>query len=533
MGRNIILLKTLLRSTSRFNSYKYCKDKKKRGKIVGAWVGAGILYLMLMSYCIATCVGYGHFGLTAGIPAMCAMVISLLSFVFTLFKTNGYLFGFKEYDMLMALPFEPKSIAACKFLYMYINSLPWYLSVSVSTLVGYAYYAKPSFAVYPLWVILSLIQPIIPMLGAAFIGFLTAKLGSGFKNKTIAQTVLTMIFIGLCFGSRFFIEDMLKNNKTEEVLSNISDITDKTGSVYLPVKWFGGAVTELNVLYMFLLIAVTAVLFTVVFTIVGRSYRQINSALGSHAAAGKFVMKEQKQKSLISTIAFKEFKRMTGSVTYMTNALIGEIMCFGMGIAVLFVDLEKVIKAVTKGAPLTSEMMVPAIPFIVYFFVGMVATTCFSPSLEGKNYWIVQSLPIRKKTLYQGKMLFNMLLTVPFALFADVTISISAKAGVVNTLLSAVLVVCLCAFSTAWGCVCGIKHIKLDWENEVEVIKQGTGVVVYLLPNMFITMGVIVLVVYLGTVIPSAVVTAGMILAAAILAVICYARAMSLAGKQD
>ena len=57
------------------------------------------------------------------------------------------------------------------------------------------------------------------------------------------------------------------------------------------------------------------------------------------------------------------------------------------------------------GAPITKEMVYPAIPLIVYFFIGMVATTAMTPSLEGKNYWIVQSLPIKKDAL-SGKDAF-------------------------------------------------------------------------------------------------------------------------------
>ncbi|SEK76018.1 putative ABC transporter permease subunit [Ruminococcus albus] len=532
MNKNIILLRTLLKSTSRANCYKHCKDRKKRGKIVGGWIGAVLLYLMLMCYCVANCIGYGKFGLTAFIPDMCAMVISLLAFVFTLFKTNGYLFGFKEYDMLMSLPFEPKNIAACKFMYMYITSLPWYMSVSVSMMAGYGIYAKPSVIVYPLWLILSLLLPIIPMLAAAFIGFIIARLGSGFKNKTIAQTVISIAFVGLCFGLRFFLQDMFQNNKVKDTLNTLSATTNKASRIYLPMKWFKGAVTDLNVLHMLIFIAVTLVLFIVTFIPVGRSYRKINSALRSHAASGGFVMKEQKQKNLVNAIAFKEFRRMTGSVVYMTNALIGEIMCFVAGVAVLFIDPQKVLSSMTKGSPLTVEMLIPAFPFIAYFFVGMVATTAFTPSLEGRNYWIVQSLPISKKTLYQGKMLFNMYLTVPFAVFATLTFSISAKASLPNTLLLIVLVICQCAFSSAWGCVCGIKHMRLDWENEVEVIKQGTAVVIYMLPNMFVTMGLTVLVVYLGTIMSPLLVTAILIPITAVLALLSYLRAMSLAEKR-
>ena len=105
MDKNsILLLKTLLLSTSSRNQYKYAKDKKKRRKIVLNTVGTGVLYAMLMAYSIVMCIGYGSIGLTGAVPVMCALVISVLAFFLTLFKTNGYLFNFKEYDMLMSLP---------------------------------------------------------------------------------------------------------------------------------------------------------------------------------------------------------------------------------------------------------------------------------------------------------------------------------------------------------------------------------------------------------------------------------------------
>ena len=135
-NNGILLLKTLLLSTSQRNIFRYSKDKKKRKRIVGNTIGLILLYAMLMAYCVAMCVGYGVLGIIREAPVMCALVISLMAFFFTVFKTNGYLFNFKEYDMLMALPFEAKTVAAGKFLYMYVKSLPWYLSISFDMLIG-------------------------------------------------------------------------------------------------------------------------------------------------------------------------------------------------------------------------------------------------------------------------------------------------------------------------------------------------------------------------------------------------------------
>lgn len=498
MKHNILLLKTLLLSTSARNIYRYTTDRKKRRRIVGGAVGVVCLYAMVMAYSIAMCMGYGSVGLIDAAPVLCALTVSALAFLFTFFKTNGYLFNFKEYDMLMSLPFEAKTVAGCKFLYMYVKSLPWYLSISLAMLIGYGIYARPAAYVYPLWIVLSFFLPIVPMLVSAFLGFLIARVSAGFRKTNLIQTLLTFLFVLFCFSLRFIIEDLFRNDKVEATLEAASAMTDSAAGVYLPTNWFADAVTKHDLLAALLLIGVSALLFAAVFHAVGKSYRNINSALKSHAAAKRYQMTTQKQRSVTAAIAFKEWKRLTGSTAYMVNGAMGEVLAVLLGVATLLVGFERIVAIVTQNAPFDPAILQPAIPFIVYFLVGMMATTACSPSLEGKNYWIVQSLPIETKTLYLGKMLFNMMLSVPAMAVSTLCLCISAHVPVLNTLLYLLLGLALCAFSTAWGCVCGIRHMRLDWENEIEVIKQGAGVAIYLLPNMFVVMGLTVLAVVLG-----------------------------------
>ncbi|MCR4791590.1 MAG: hypothetical protein K5871_02450 [Lachnospiraceae bacterium] len=531
-NKNLILLKMLLDSTSPWNVLRHCKDKKKKGRIIGAYVGLTILYLMLMAYCLFSCIGYGRIGLAEIIPAICALTISLIAVFFTFFKTNGYLFNFKEYDMLMSLPFDAKTVAGCKFLYMYLKSMPWYMSISVAMLIGYELYVTPSVVTWLVWMILTFILPVIPMLAAAFAGYIITRISAGFRKTNIVQTVLSFGVVILAFSSRFFIESMIKEDKVEETLVNASESINNVTDKYLPAKWFQLAVTQTDILSILLLVVISIALFEILFFFVGRSYREINSKLKNHAASRKFSMTGQKSRSVLNSIAFKEFRRMTGSTIYMTNGSMGEFMALIIGIAVLFIDMDTILYKITEGAPVTKEMLYPAIALIVYFCIGMVATTVMSPSLEGKNYWIVKSLPISGKVLYQGKMLFNMYMTVPFASFAIICICISTKAPLLTSILSLILGVCLCGFSTTWGCVCGIKHMRLDWENEVEVIKQGAGVAIYMFPNMIATMLLVVLVVALGTKIDQNIIVGALILIVSALAMIFYKKAIKLAEKQ-
>ena len=222
---------------------------------------------------------------------------------------------------------------------------------------------------------------------------------------------------------------------------------------------------------------------------------------------------------------------MTGSTTYMVNGAMGEILAALLGIVTLIFGFNKIVATVTANAPFDPAILQPAIPFIIYFFIGMVATTVFSPSLEGKNYWIMQSLPIEKKTVYQGKMLFNMLLAVPSMAFSTLCLCISARVSVPETILFLLLGLALCSFSTAWGCVCGVRHMRLDWENEVEVIKQGSAVLIYMLPNMIVVMVLVVLVVFLGTRMSHVLLTVILTIIASLLAFLCYLRVRALAKK--
>ncbi len=426
----------------------------------------------------------------------------------------------------MSLPLEARTVAGCKFLYMFLKSLPWHLNIAVSMLIGYSMYAKPPVGIYPLWLMLSLFLPVIPMLAAAFLGFLIARISTGFRKIHLVQTVLTLVFILFCFSLRFIIKDVFRNDRVQATLETALHMTRHASEIYLPAGWFTDAVTKLNIPAMLLLAGVSAALFGLVFAIVGRSYRQINSALKSHATSGRYRMRIQRQSSPVVAIAFKEYRRFIGSTTYMVNGGIGVILAAMLGMLSLIIGPDRIIAIFAQGAPVDSAMLRPAIPFIVYFFIGMFATAACSPSLEGKNYWIVQSLPIEKRTLYLGKMLFNLALTVPFMTFSTVCLCVAVGVPVPDTALYLLLGLVLCAFSTVWGCVCGIRHMRLDWENEIEVIKQGAAVVIYMFPNMFAVIGLTVLVVLLGTRMDHRLLTAAGIVIASALASLSYAQVL-------
>lgn len=531
MKNNNVLLKTLLKATGNANILKYSTDAKRKKRARTGVIGKVILYACLLAYAISISIGYGQTGLTEAIPATTVLTIALVSFFFTLFKTNGYLFNFKEYDMLMAMPIPIRKIVADKFAYMYIKSLPIMALTSVSMLVGYGVYARPSVLVYVIWVALSLVIPLIPMVIASAIGALFARIGSGMKHKTLVQTALIVVFTVACICSRFVIEKIFRDGKVDEMMGSIADTMDKAMKYYPPAKWFTRSVVEGSIGFALLFVAVSVALFVLFTAVVSRSYREINSALASGSTHTKYKAQTMKTRSVANAIAFKEFKRLSGSTTCLSNIGMGVVFVTILGVAALFVNADKLISTIMQGVPITSAMLMPAIPAIIYFFIGMVPWTCCAPSLEGKNYWILQSMPVNAMDVYKGKMLFNIYFFGPFMAFGVIALSISARAPFLDAVLYLVCGLVLLIFSTCFGMRCGLKHIRLDWENEIEVVKQGAAVTAYLLPNMFITMGLVALVVVLSIAMSSRVVILILTLIAAVLAGLSYGSVKRIAKK--
>ncbi len=173
----------------------------------------------------------------------------------------------------------------------------------------------------------------------------------------------------------------------------------------------------------------------------------------------------------------------------MTNIGMGAVMSVVFGIAILFINVNKMISSMAGvEVDLSNVSASLVVPVLVYFFTGMVPSTACSMSFEGKNYWIIQTLPVKMMDVLKGKMLFNIFLFLPVGLFATVMSCISLKANFVEVIVALCFTITANLFSTAFGMLVGVKNMQLDWKNEIQVIKPGRAVASYLLPNMLGTM---------------------------------------------
>ncbi|MBQ7077968.1 MAG: hypothetical protein IJM91_07540 [Lachnospiraceae bacterium] len=525
-GRSI-LLKTFLRAQSAGNIIKYEKDKKKRKKAKSTRIGFIFVYLLVAFYAFFFGLGYGIAGLTDYMPLSAAITCIALSFFMTFFKADGYMFTNKDYDMVMALPISVKDVVSARFLYMYIWNLPMTCVMSFSILAGYIIWAPFNLIKIIIWIVLTPLLPMLPMVLATALSTLFAGVGTKFKYRRVIQVLLTFAFTFVCFTSRYWVEKFFKEDKIDNNMQNIGAAFDKTGKYIFTANWFAKAVNGPSIIYIVLFVAVSIALFEVFSYIVAKFYRQLNTKLTSRVRANKYKEHALKKNSATMAIAYKEFRKFLSSNNYLVNIGFGEVLVIFLCVAFLFVDAKSVISTITSGAPIEPKILIPAVPMIIHFLLGMMSSTCCSYSLEGKSYWILQSCPIDLCDVVNGKVLFQIILATPFAILGNLILSIKLGGNPIEVILCVIVGCVLSIYTATCGMFSNLSHLKLEWENEIEVIKQGAATVIYMLPNMFVNMGLVVGAVFLAKVIDGALVIAIMGVVYALLAFIFYKLSLS------
>ncbi len=496
--KSILLLKTMMDAASNLHVVKYSKDPEKVKNARSSMIGNVILAVLIAGLVGAFSFGLTFFGSAAMVPALVATIITFLSLLLPIFKSNGYLYDYPEYDSLMSMPFSVRTVVADRFLLMYLKDLPWNALLSVSALVGSCIASMQDAWTIISWIILTPLIPLLPTVIVSLLGAFITGIGSHFRHKKLIQTILTFVlFIPLIF-SRFIIDYLIRNDKVQAIMAKSSEALEGLSRAVPTVGWFTKATVGKDVLSFVLMAVVSLGLYLVVVWLISINYRRINSRLGSHATRrkGKKAARSFRKRTPARSILFNDWKRITGSTVCATNLGMGAVISIIAAVVLPFVNANAIVSAMAGGQEVDLLRFHMVWPVIVYFFVGMVPTTAISPSLEGKSDWILNSMPVSKKTICKGKIGLNLLLNLLPGLFAVIGGFISLRANATEYLTGCLMLCAMCLFSAVYGMRCGLKYCRTDWKNEIEVVKQGRAVTTYLLPNMIGTMVLVVLMIF-------------------------------------
>lgn len=465
-----VLIGLQLKNMYGINVFRHTKDKKERAKKLALAVAYALVAVMVVSYIGGMVFGYTYLGLEELVPAYLIMICSVIILFFSIFKAGNVIFQRNAYDILCSLPVSQTAIVVSRFVRMYVENLILTSLVMIPAMVVYGVLAKPQLSFYIIGVLVTAFIPVIPITLSVFIGAIITAITSRMKHKSIVSAILSVgIVVGVmaCTANLPAMEEEFSVEMLKDMSGVVSELIE---SIYPPAVWLGDAMLQGDYVICLCCIAVGLLLLVAVVFLVSVRFHWICRGLYSTSAKHDYKLKSLKKSSLLGAMYKRELKRYLSSGAYVTNTIIGPILMVVLAVSMIAMDVDSIQEMM--GLPIDIQGI---IPFLIGGICSVMPTTCSSISMEGKEWWIVKTLPIRIKELLDSKLLLNISLILPFYIVSEIMLIIALRPDVVELIWLVIIPIIMIIFSSVFGLFINLKMPVFNWENEVYVVKQSAA----------------------------------------------------------
>ncbi|MFW6319918.1 MAG: hypothetical protein ACOC1L_06995, partial [Bacillota bacterium] len=405
-----------------------------------------------------------------------------LSILFVFVRASGYLFYYKDFDLLAPLPLTPRTLFIAKLLVLmlliYLSAFLFTSPISFS----YFYWSDWSGLSIIYFIIAFLTLPLIPLIIVTIVAYLIARITAKLRYAKLINLALMLI---LFIGSMVFMFVISNTGNTNPLLGQQTFMTN-IEQFYPPLRWFVQAVNHqhlLSLLWLMLFNIVPFVLFIMFAPSIVHKLNQAGIRSATHSTKKDIVFK---QRHVVQTLIIKEFKKLYNIPIYAFNVGLGPLILILLPLAsIIFRSSIEAVMMNVSEIPVGLDMTVL---LIFAFSISMAYTSAISLSLEGKNFWIIKSLPLSAKTIIGSKILFNIILTVPLAMIGLAILLITLDLSLGNVIAMMIGLTLFAFLTSSLNAIYNLLLPKLDYKNEVEVIKQSISALLGIFSG-FIIMG--------------------------------------------
>lgn len=254
---------------------------------------------------------------------------------------------------------------------------------------------------------------------------------------------------------------------SDRSLNILAIIIEKLSKISL-LKTFGLIFIEGNYLKGLIFMGISILFFGLVSVFLSKNYleifyRKANKIKKSSNKALKMVTKN-KARSLLE----KEIGLYFSYNNYILNTILGPILLLILGVAPLvtgMANLQNMMDFDVEKLFTTNSILV------VTAFAAMGQTTYCSLSIEGRNYYLMQTLPIKAWDVFKAKLKLGIILISAPLIFTSLVLSLKFNLGFLAFLLLIVAAFSYSLFANLLGLIFDINTLNINWINSREVVK--------------------------------------------------------------
>lgn len=472
---------------------------QRKRRIVFGCLGFALVALLIVFYVSVLSYALAASGMARVLPALALLLAALQGVVFTFFKANGMLFGFKDYDLVMSLPVPHAAVVASRMASLLCAAEVMALTTVPMVVVYFMFEPLTPFALIA-FVLGIALAPLIPTMLASFAAFGITALAARFRHANIAYIVGAMLFfMVIIVGSTslgFVTGSSSKAELAQSIIEIVPAIESAVAGMYPPAAWASHAVVAGSLVDLALYLVVSLAVCAACIALMQKFYPQINSTLAAHTSTGGGAQALKKHNHSVRSpfwaIVFKEWRTLIGIPTYAFNCLLGYLFVILVAVGVSFMGLENIlasgsVNGVQLDSAAISGLIGPtmlAIPWVFAFCAILCDSSVVSVSLEGRCAWLMSTLPLSTRTVLGAKFTSNAL---PFAASLAIALAIMLASGSIDALTAVESLLVATGSFLLWvglGMSLDIKNPNFTWMNAQDVVKRGAPITACIICGM-------------------------------------------------
>ena len=441
-----------------------------------------IMLLFLFSRIFLTiCDVFAEAGMTWLYFGFMGLMVFLLGFIGSVFLTQTQLFEAKDNELLLSMPVSPACILGSRLLSLLGINYIYELIIALPCGIVYCIKYSATVSGVILFALCCLLLPLLTLAVTALFSWIIAAVSSRMRRKNAVTLILTLVlFMGymyLCFRWQHYIEKLAASG---EILSDV------IRTALPPFYWLGTAISE-HSFSAFLIFAAFCILpAAAVYALLTVSFVRITSTKRG-AKRIEYREKTMRVSGVRRALLSKELRHFLGSTPYMFNS----------GIGLLFLPISAVYALISRDSfDMYIALLDPdhtmtgaAVCTVMCLISSLIIISAPSISIEGRNMWLMKSLPVFPQDILLAKVMLHVLVSLPFLLISSVIFEFAFPMDFVSRIMMVLLPVAANVFQAFLGVITNLKYPKFDWINEAAAVKRGAAPTL----SLFLAAGAVIL----------------------------------------
>jgi len=413
---------------------------------------------------------------SAGIGWMYFVLLALMAFglsvIGSIFTASAQLFGAKDNELLLSMPIKPSDILLSRLFVILAFDYVFTLIVAIPAFVLWinSGYVVPVGIVF--FFIGVFLLPLMAMALSLLLAWLLGVFTSRMRRKNIFTLVLSVGFLAA------YVYAMTNFQKyVNDLVSHGEELARAFQRAMPPFFFFGKSIAEGSIVdgLLFMLCAIAP--FAAAVILLSVNYRKI---LTTNRGFAKTVYKEKTAKmgSVFSALVRKELALWSSKPFVVLNTSLGSLFMLALSVFVV-VKRASILQYVNELNSMFNIMTPAVVVAILLVFLNTTNNISSSLiSLEGKNLWITKSIPAPSKVVLQSKVCTHLIISGLPCLVASLCTAAVFAGNIADLLILILLPQAFCTLIAVCGLAINLHFPKLDWLNEVHVVKQGLSAMV-------------------------------------------------------